>query len=402
MENTDFTITPKSDIDQESLLLNVQSFFLEYPLDKLHNVFWELYKGWVNHSAQNISGEEITDMILFYEEIKEVFKSVFELSSNLQIVATNNPDPVDSPIALPLINESQPTEPVNQSSPVSTAYFKDSLNNYKAIKPVVKFLVEVLLPEKIYVIDHNKSGNNNTEDDNKGFVDLIIIANDKVHSKPFLEFEPILEFASLRNSNIRCSLHNSGQVISSFALGQMFYLLTMKPEFLVYDNGSKGLPHPNLAKCRASIDRSRRIFNNMMAKADGFYKSAVSFKEENQHLTSFMLHQSAEFALRGLALALYGREKKTHSINALLSLVALVEPSISDIFPEDTKIEKELIVQLDEAYSNARYDVDFSMEREFYPILFERIGRLLSSTREVFAGQIESINKLYLREVEDL
>lgn len=401
MENKDLTIIPKSNIDHLSLLVDVQRFFLEYPMDKLHSVLWELYKGWVNDSAQDVSGEEIVDMLFFYEQIKEVFSSMFELSDSLQIRIKDKADTRENPFALANTNDNQPNEPVNQATTISNAYFKDSLNNHKAIKPVVKFLVEVLLPEKIYVIDHNKSEDYNSEN-SKGFVDLIIIANDKVHSKPFLEFEPILEFASLRNSNIRCSLHNSGQVISSFALGQMFYLLTMKPDFLVYDNGSKGLPHPNLAKCRASIDRSRRIFNNMMAKADGFYKSAVSFKEDNQHLTSFMLHQSAEFALRGLALALYGREKKTHSINVLLSVVALVEPSISDIFPEDTKIEKELIVQLDEAYSNARYDVDFSMEREFYPILFERIGRLLSSTREVFAGQIESINKLYLREVEDL
>lgn len=386
--------------DSKSLMI-VKAFFLEYPPDKLQNIFWELYKGWVYHSAQNIDGEEITDMILFYEEIKRVFGSFFELSS-LEPFAKDSVDIVAAPAILPLSEstESAITEP-NPS--INSAFFKDILNTtHKAIKPVVKFLVEVLKPQKIYVIDHNKTGTTNSVDDKQAFVDLIIIANDKVQLKAFLEYEPILEFASLRDSNIRCSLHNSGQVISSFAEGHMFYLLTMKPDFLVYDNGSKGLPHPNLAKCRTSIDRSRRIFNNMMAKADGFYKSAVTFKEDNQHLTSFMLHQSTEFALRGLALALYGREKKTHSINVLLSVVALVEPSISAIFPEDTKFEKELVKQLDEAYSSARYDVDFSMEREFYPILFERIGQLLSATREVFAAQVESINSLYLREVEDL
>jgi hypothetical protein len=64
---------------QPSLLLDdnlnhpkrfVKDFFLNYPLHKVRDLLWELYKGWVHLESESPDEEEITDMLFFYEQLK--------------------------------------------------------------------------------------------------------------------------------------------------------------------------------------------------------------------------------------------------------------------------------------------------------------------------------------------
>jgi hypothetical protein len=42
----------------------------------LKDIIWELYRAWVFNSAEIVEGEEIKDMLLFYETILEFMKDV--------------------------------------------------------------------------------------------------------------------------------------------------------------------------------------------------------------------------------------------------------------------------------------------------------------------------------------
>lgn len=46
-------------------------FFHDFPIHEIRENFWELYKGWVNHSSQYAHEETIKDMLCFYTQFME-------------------------------------------------------------------------------------------------------------------------------------------------------------------------------------------------------------------------------------------------------------------------------------------------------------------------------------------
>ncbi len=59
-----------------SLQLAMRDIFVNHPHEDVKRILWELYKGWVYNSADYVSSEEITSMLLFYERILEFMGDV--------------------------------------------------------------------------------------------------------------------------------------------------------------------------------------------------------------------------------------------------------------------------------------------------------------------------------------
>lgn len=78
MENTnekDFIELSQAEV--QDLQLGMRHFFINYPPEKLKEVIWDLYRGWVYNSAEYVGKEEITDMLLFYEAIHPFMIDVY-------------------------------------------------------------------------------------------------------------------------------------------------------------------------------------------------------------------------------------------------------------------------------------------------------------------------------------
>lgn len=58
------------------LQLSMRHFFINYSQEEVKRIIWELYRGWVYNSAEYVSPEEITNMLLFYEAINEFINDV--------------------------------------------------------------------------------------------------------------------------------------------------------------------------------------------------------------------------------------------------------------------------------------------------------------------------------------
>jgi len=77
MGNTnDIEFKELSPEEVRDLQLGMRHFFVDYPPDELKKIIWELYRGWVYNSAAYVTGEGITDMLLFYEAIDEFMNGV--------------------------------------------------------------------------------------------------------------------------------------------------------------------------------------------------------------------------------------------------------------------------------------------------------------------------------------
>src|SRR5690606_7499001 len=101
-----------------------------------------------------------------------------------------------------------------------------------------------------------------------------------------------------------------------------------------------------------------------------------------QHkMAAFMLHQSAEQALRTLLKMGTGYHANTHSIDRLLRYGSLVAYQLPQLFPRQTDQEKRLFNLLQKAYIDTRYKEDYKITDNELLTLTERIRR----THEILA-----------------
>jgi len=92
MENEENeNLTPEAVRD---LQLSIRYVFINYPVERLKAIHWELYRGWVYNSAVTVSAEEITDMLMYYEMFKDFIDDLFKYCQHLNKTALKD-SPVD-------------------------------------------------------------------------------------------------------------------------------------------------------------------------------------------------------------------------------------------------------------------------------------------------------------------
>ncbi|MXV14002.1 HEPN domain-containing protein [Pedobacter sp. HMF7056] len=122
-----------------------------------------------------------------------------------------------------------------------------------------------------------------------------------------------------------------------------------------------------------------------MDKATSFYAGARFHREANDSaMAMFMLQQATESTFRTIAIALYGMERKTHSLRSLKKLNRKLAPQLNEIFPADTEQEERLLKLLEDAYLDARYLADYKIGGDDIQVLMDRVQQVLSTARNVF------------------
>ncbi|WP_018631194.1 HEPN domain-containing protein [Niabella aurantiaca] len=138
--------------------------------------------------------------------------------------------------------------------------------------------------------------------------------------------------------------------------------------------------------CREDFPEIKASINNKEAakqwqegllKAKEFLAGAELYRVRKQHkIAAFMLHQSAEQALRALLMAGTGYHANTHSIDRLLRYGSLVAHQLPEIFPRQTERDKRLFNLLQKAYIDTRYKDDYKITDEELLILTSKIRRV--------------------------
>ena len=83
MENVDIEFKELSPGEIKEMLLGIRYIFINYPPEKLKEIIWQLYRGWVYNSAEWVQQDDIKDMLLFYDFITHLIDDLFEYSQYL-------------------------------------------------------------------------------------------------------------------------------------------------------------------------------------------------------------------------------------------------------------------------------------------------------------------------------
>src|SRR5690606_27612212 len=97
----------------------------------------------------------------------------------------------------------------------------------------------------------------------------------------------------------------------------------------------------------------------------------------------FLLHQATESFYNAILLVFTGYKPRLHDIEILGSLSSNYSDELLKIFPRDTKEQDDCFILLKLAYTEARYNKNYSITEEQLLYLIKRVEKLKSVTEEI-------------------
>lgn len=309
------------------------SLFESFDKPKLNKLLWELYRGWSYHSAEYADTAEVRDMLVFYEELREL------LSDNLPIPAQGE----------------------------------------RGI--LLQMLIATIRPKMIFqVIQPGDRGD---------YVDLVIVVSSR-DSRPFSELEPIIELATVDSPRVSCMLYKEDFLNTAIDSGYPYLWWVCTKENLVYSDGDVEIPKILPDKLAALMEQASKEFGAGISRANRFLAFADDCVNTNKGpLGMFMIHQVAEMAFRAIALSFFGIDRGNHSIKSLMKLNRRLAPQMNDAFPAGDEESERLLKILDNAYIDARYKMDYEIAEEDVRELLDRVLIIVDKAVEVFELRIE-------------
>lgn len=67
------------DSDIDNPISGMTSFFVNHPLHESRMKLWELYQGWMHLASESPDGEELKDMLFFYNRIIEMMNLLLHI-----------------------------------------------------------------------------------------------------------------------------------------------------------------------------------------------------------------------------------------------------------------------------------------------------------------------------------
>lgn len=187
-------------------------------------------------------------------------------------------------------------------------------------------------------------------------------------------------------------IHTWQEICDALNRGEYFFKDIREQGIELYANGKKELPAPkNLTPQEAH------------AIADKFYKqwydSAKEFMIDFQACltrgsllkAAFELHQATERFLACTLLVHTNYLPKTHNILHLRSLCAQIDPSFSEIFPEENKRQRRATQRLKCAYVDARYSMHYEITEEELDWLSQEVETLQALTKASCEAKLKAL-----------
>jgi len=338
--------------ETEQPLLAIKRVFNTYSYDQ----WQEILEDWVEYGLSKVSICEATGEcaeIIQYELLESLLEAVYLISRS------------------------------DQGIP----FQKRRLAKLAESKAIIELLIAALDPLLIFEVKH--PARESTEQ--RPYRDLLIVFADD-NQKTFKEHQPIVELFSAGDEKLCCSVHKLSDIHQALTSGQVYFSLACTTENLVYHRSATPLPKMLPETLSQLIEKSKHAFTTGMGKARKFFDGAAYYRQVCEHaLSMFMLQQAAETTFRSTAIALYGSERRTHSIRSLKRFNHRLAPQLNDIFPGGSPDEERLLDLLEDAYLGARYSPDYQISGQDLHSISSRVLRLLELAEAVFEDRIAAI-----------
>jgi HEPN domain-containing protein/predicted nucleotidyltransferase len=197
------------------------------------------------------------------------------------------------------------------------------------------------------------------------------------------------------HTRISIIMHSVEEFEGAVTRGQYFFADIIKEGILLHSSERFSLPVTRKPNPKERKNRAEKDFKDWFESAKEFFIDFENaFNRESYKNSVFNLHQATERFYHTVLLVFTGYKPKLHDLEELGIKVNRLSSEFKNIFPKTTAEEKHLFDLLRRAYTEARYDMSYSITKEELEYLAERVKLLQSTTESVCKEKIKSLSAL--------
>lgn len=182
--------------------------------------------------------------------------------------------------------------------------------------------------------------------------------------------------------------------------GQYFFTDIKKEGILFYQNKNvQDLAEPKELNNTEKREIAQKYFDIWIKKSHLFFENAKDnlrkSKEDEGYLklSAFNLHQATECLYQCAHLVFTNYSPRLHDLEKINKPLVYFSKKFFDIFPKNTKEEKDNFDLLKRAYVEARYNENYKITKEQLAYLVKRVEKLKAIVEEVCLKKIDSFDK---------
>lgn len=194
------------------------------------------------------------------------------------------------------------------------------------------------------------------------------------------------------SATVRLILHDIEYVNIQLAEGQYFFSDIRKDGYRLYDSGRVELSEQRELSPREQQRIAQDHYDHWFPNAKSFiehYEFAMT--QDDFKIAAFQLHQAAEAAYKTILLVFTNYAPEEHYLRILEQRAIEHHAPLADVFPRQTKEERDLFEQLDLAYIGARYQPRWRITEEQLEQLGPCVRRLLDIADTICRTRIQTL-----------
>jgi uncharacterized protein len=197
--------------------------------------------------------------------------------------------------------------------------------------------------------------------------DILVITKDRISAKRDKKWRE-LDRELINNKDItRTSIiqHSIGFVNDKIERNNYFFVDILKEGIVLFDSGNCSLSEPKALNPAERHEKAINSFTQWFKSGNDFEKYAVlAIQNSDNSFAAFNLHQAVERYYTTILLVFTDYKPKIHDIEILGNQIVKLDPEFAFVFPKNTAEEERRFQLLKKAYIDARYEMNYKIEKE--------------------------------------
>jgi HEPN domain-containing protein/predicted nucleotidyltransferase len=263
----------------------------------------------------------------------------------------------------------------------------------------LKTLIEIILskvPAEMIILFGSHARGDWVEDFQETYeyvsdYDILVITKDKKAARGQKKWQDLDKELAANQDIIKTNIiqHSLWFVNDKIERNFYFFVDIFKEGIMLFDSGNYSLSEPKELSPQERQEKASNAFKHWFESANGFLKAfGFSFQESDFKIAAFLLHQAAGKYYATVLLVFTDYKPRTHDIEELGKQVEKLHPDFATVFPKNTAEEARLFKLLKKAYIDARYEINYKIEKEELGYLSDRVKLLKELTERICKERI--------------
>ncbi|MCF6323981.1 MAG: HEPN domain-containing protein [Gammaproteobacteria bacterium] len=208
--------------------------------------------------------------------------------------------------------------------------------------------------------------------------DILVIVNKRELVEEYKTWHAAEDRIALRvRQPLNILVHTLEEVNDALIKGQYFFTDIKREGIVLYETDKRDLAEAGNLTPEEYKVIAEKNYNQWFESANEFFDTFYDdMEKERLKKSAFELHQATERYFACLLLVLTNYKPNTHNLKQLNSLAILQNERISEVFPQDTKINRRRFQLLKQAYVDARYSEHYKISQDELEWLADRVKHL--------------------------